>query len=172
MTLTGQPVKQPVHQRGGIFYGWWIVLVCSLFNLVVGGTFFYGFTAFFNPLREEFGWTSAQTALGFSLQRLEGGIAAPVVGFLFDRVGPRKLILFGMIAAGCGLLLMSRVQSLGWFYTAFLVTAVYMPTIGLPGTTGESELPATGKPLLRRDPMRYSQGNWLAGTVARYLSPL
>lgn len=124
MTLTGQPVKQPVHQRGGIFYGWWIVLVCSLFNLVVGGTFFYGFTAFFNPLREEFGWTSAQTALGFSLQRLEGGIAAPVVGFLFDRVGPRKLILFGMIAAGCGLLLMSRVQSLGWFYTAFLVTAV------------------------------------------------
>ncbi|MEE8384557.1 MAG: MFS transporter, partial [Dehalococcoidia bacterium] len=66
----------------------------------------------------------AQTAIGFSLQRLEAGIAAPVVGFLFDRLGPRRLILSGMIVAGSGLILMSRIDSLAGFYAAFLMTAV------------------------------------------------
>ncbi|MFC1978240.1 MFS transporter [Chloroflexota bacterium] len=84
----------------------------------------YGFTAFFDPLRNHFGWTSAQTALGVSLQRLEACIAAPAIGFLFDRIGPRKLILFGMIVAGCGLIYMSRIQSLTGFYVAFLIMAV------------------------------------------------
>ncbi|MFC2016190.1 MFS transporter [Chloroflexota bacterium] len=107
-----------------VFYGWWIVVASTFFNFFVGGTFLYGFTAFFDPLRNHFGWTSAQTALGVSLQRLEGCIAAPAVGFLFDRVGPRKLILFGMIVAGCGLIYMSRIQSLVSFYVASLVMAV------------------------------------------------
>jgi len=112
------------EKKGKLFYGWWIVIACAIQNIFAGGTFFYGFTAFFNPIREQFGWTSAQTALAFSLQRLEGGIAAPLVGYLFDRLGPRKLILFGMIVAGGGLIYMSRIQSLGAFYGAFIVIAV------------------------------------------------
>jgi MFS family permease len=107
-----------------LFYGWWIVAASTFFNFLVGGTFVYGFTALFDPLRSHFGWTSAQTALGFSLQRLEAGIAAPVVGFLFDRIGPRRLILFGMIVAGSGLIYMSQITSLPGFYAAFLITAV------------------------------------------------
>lgn len=107
-----------------IFYGWWIVMASAFFNFLVGGTFVYGFTAIFDPLRNDFGWTSAQMAIGFSLQRLEAGIAAPVVGFLFDRIGPRRLILFGMIVAGAGLIFMSRIHSLAGFYAAFLMTAV------------------------------------------------
>lgn len=107
-----------------VFYGWWIVAASTFFNFFVGGTFLYGFTAFFDPLRNYFSWTSAQTALGISLQRLEACIAAPAVGFLFDRVGPRKLILFGMIVTGCGLIFMSRIQSLTGFYVAFLIMAV------------------------------------------------
>jgi len=116
-------LSEPGKQRARLFYGWWIVLASSFFNLLIGGTFYFGFTAFFNPLRRAFGWTSAQTALGFSLQRLESGIAAPVIGYLFDRMGPRKLILPGMVVAGGGLILMSRVQSLAGYYAAFLITA-------------------------------------------------
>lgn len=110
--------------KGKIFYGWWIVAVSAFFNLIVSGTFLYGFTAFFNPLRQEFGWTSAQTAFGFSLQRFEGGIAGPLVGFIFDRLGPRKLVLYGMAIAGAGMIFMSRINSLTEFYAAFLVTAI------------------------------------------------
>ena len=37
------------------FYGWWIVLATSLIHLWGAGTFFYSFTAFFNPIVNEYG---------------------------------------------------------------------------------------------------------------------
>jgi len=104
-----------------IFYGWWIVLACSLIGLYVSGTVNFGFTAFFEPIREEFGWSYTQISLAASLRGLEMGIFAPVVGFLVDRFGPRKLMLWGTITVGFGLILLSLAQSLATFYGAFLL---------------------------------------------------
>jgi len=103
-----------------IFYGWWIVLACSLIGLYFGAVPF-GFTAFFEPIREEFGWSYTQISLAASLRGLEMGIFAPVVGFLVDRFGPRKLMLWGTITVGFGLILLSLAQSLAMFYGAFLL---------------------------------------------------
>ncbi|MFH1383046.1 MAG: hypothetical protein ABIH70_09190 [Chloroflexota bacterium] len=36
-----------------------MVLAGTLLNFVAGGTLVYGFTVFFNPIRETFGWTAA-----------------------------------------------------------------------------------------------------------------
>ena len=106
-----------------IFYGWWIVLACSLIGFYVGGVIFYGFTAFFEPIREEFGWSYTQISLAASLRGLEMGIFAPLVGFLVDRFGSRKLIFWGTITVGFGLILLSRTQSLAMFYGSFLLIA-------------------------------------------------
>jgi MFS family permease len=48
------------------------------------------------------------------------GIFAPFVGFLVDRWGSRKLMFFGVITVGLGLILLSFTQSLLMFYMAFL----------------------------------------------------
>ena len=106
-----------------IFYGWWIVLACSLIGFYVGGAIFYGFTAFFEPIREEFGWSYTQISFAASLRGLEMGIFAPLVGFLADRFGSRKLIFWGTITVGFGLILLSRTQSLAMFYGSFLLIA-------------------------------------------------
>ncbi len=106
-----------------IFYGWWIVLACSLIGFYVGGAIFYGFTAFFEPIREEFGWSYTQISFAASLRGLEMGIFSPLVGFLADRFGSRKLIFWGTITVGFGLILLSRTQSLAMFYGAFLLIA-------------------------------------------------
>jgi OFA family oxalate/formate antiporter-like MFS transporter len=106
-----------------IFYGWWIVLACSLIGFYVGGAIFYGFTAFFEPIREEFGWSYTQISFAASLRGLEMGIFAPLIGFLVDRFGSRKLILYGTITVGFGLILLSRTQSLAMFYGSFLLIA-------------------------------------------------
>jgi OFA family oxalate/formate antiporter-like MFS transporter len=108
---------------GKIFYGWWIVLACFFIGLYVGGSIFYGFTAFFEPIRREFGWTYTQISLAASLRGLEMGIFAPFVGFLADRFGSRKLILWGTILVGFGLVLLSLTQSLAMFYGSFLIIA-------------------------------------------------
>jgi len=117
-------VDKAVPKKGKIFYGWWIVLICAFLNFFGGGTFFYGFTTFFNPIRVTFGWTAAVTSIAFALQRLEQGILGPVAGFLVDRIGPRKLLLTGWGVVGAGNLLMSRISSLWEFYAAFLIIAM------------------------------------------------
>lgn len=108
---------------GKIFYGWWIVFAGFFISLYVSGVIFYGFTAYFEPLIKEFGWSYTQVSFAASLRGLEMGIFAPFVGFLVDRFGSRKLILCGMILVGLGLILLSSIQSLLMLYVSFLIIA-------------------------------------------------
>jgi MFS family permease len=106
-----------------IFYGWWIVLACFLIGLYVGGIIYFGFTAFFEPIRKEFGWSYTQISLAAGLRGLEMGIFAPLIGFLVDRFGSRALIFGGTLTIGSGLILLSMTQGLVMFYGAFLLLA-------------------------------------------------
>jgi OFA family oxalate/formate antiporter-like MFS transporter len=107
-----------------IYYGWWIVLACFIINLYVGGIIFFSFTAFFEPIQQEFGWSYTQISIATSLRGLEMGIFAPIVGFLVDRFGSRKLLLGGSVIIGIGLLILSFTQSLLMFYLCFLFIAL------------------------------------------------
>lgn len=107
-----------------LYYGWWIVLACFVINLYVGGIIFFSFTAFFEPIQQEFGWSYTQISLATSLRGLEMGIFAPIVGFLVDRFGSRKLLLGGTIVIGIGLVLLSFTHSLLMFYLCFLFIAL------------------------------------------------
>ncbi|HEY31690.1 MAG TPA: MFS transporter [Dehalococcoidia bacterium] len=113
-------------KRRKIFYGWWIVVASTLLNVLAGGTFVYGLSVFFNPIRNTFGWGAAVTSVAFTLGRLESGLLEAVAGLLVDKVGPRKLMLCGWSVVGLGFLMMSNVNSLWLFYGSFLVMAVGM----------------------------------------------
>ena len=107
-----------------IYYGWRVVFACFVINLYVGGIIFFSFTAFFEPIQEEFGWSYTQISLATSLRGLEMGLFAPIVGFLVDRFRSRKLLLGGSVIIGIGLLILSFTQSLLMFYTCFLFIAL------------------------------------------------
>jgi len=107
----------------GLFYGWWVVAACFPIAFYVGGALYYGFTAFFEPIVEEFGWSYTQVSLAASLRGLEMGFFSPLIGFLVDRFGPRKLMVWGTITVGLGLILLSLTQSLALFYAAFMLLA-------------------------------------------------
>lgn len=109
-----------------VFYGWWIVAAAFVIALYIGGVVFYGFTAIFEPIANEFGWSYAQVSVAASLRGLETGLLAPVIGMLVDRWGPRRLLLIGAVATATGLFLLSRVNSLLMFYGAFLLLAIGM----------------------------------------------
>jgi MFS family permease len=106
-----------------IFYGWWIVAACFLISFYVGGVIFYGLTAFLSPLREEFGWSYTQISLASSLRGLEMGVFSPLIGILVDRLGPRRVILWGTITVGLGIMLLAFTRSLAMLYGAFLLLA-------------------------------------------------
>ena len=116
-------MKDLTEKSPRVFYGWWIVGACFLISLYTGGVFILGFTAFFEPIANEFGWSHTQISLAASLRGANMGLLAPLMGFLVDRWGPRRLILGGIILLGFALILLSRVTSLSMFYGTFIIVA-------------------------------------------------
>ena len=114
-----EAVKRLVSRPRGIFYGWWVVAAgTSLYFLGIGSVF-YGFSAFFTPMVAEFGWSRAVTSGAYSLSRLEGGVEGPIIGWLIDKFGARRLIFIGVTLTGVGFMALSRVNSALSLYLIF-----------------------------------------------------
>ncbi len=101
-----------------------------LVGLYVGGIVVYGFTAIFEPIVLEFGWSYAVVSFAASLRGVESGLLEPVVGRLVDHWGPRRLIAFGGLFTTAGLLLLSNTTSLITFYGSFALLAIGMSCCG------------------------------------------
>jgi MFS family permease len=60
------------------------------------------FTVFLLPVSGTFGWDRAQAVSAYSIAALCTGLAAPFVGRLFDRSGPRAVYGVGVVLLGAG----------------------------------------------------------------------
>jgi len=125
-------------KRPRIFYGWWMVGATVLVGLYTGGIIVYGFTAIFEPIIDEFGWSYATVSFAASLRGAESGLLEPVVGRLVDRWGSRRLIFIGGLFTAAGLFLLSATRSLTMFYGAFVLLAVGMSACGPTSLSPES----------------------------------
>ncbi|MFC1986179.1 MFS transporter [Chloroflexota bacterium] len=116
------------QKRAKVFYGWYIVGACFLIALYTAGVTRLGFTAVFEPIANEFGWSYAQISLAASLQSFEFSLLLPIMGLIVDRWGPRRLIFGGGILICMGLILLSRVSFLAMFYGAYTLIAIGVST--------------------------------------------
>jgi MFS family permease len=82
---------------------------------VIGRGLGESFTVFLKPISESFGWDRAQVVSVYSLTALAGGLAAPLVGRLFDRSGPRTVYSLGLALLGGAFLVASHAQALWQF---------------------------------------------------------
>ncbi len=90
-------------------------------GFIRGGLVLYAFGAYFTTLIKEFGWSRASLSGVSSLARLDASLLAPIEGYFVDRLGPRKLMLFGFTLCGIGFMVLSRVNSLIVFYIVFVL---------------------------------------------------
>jgi MFS family permease len=74
------------------------------------------YAAFLLPLEREFGWTRSQVTGVFSVYLLVNGFTAPLVGMVFDRLGPRWVYGAGMGCLGTAFFLAGGLSSLWQFY--------------------------------------------------------
>jgi len=102
-----------------IFYGWYIVAATHLICMIGYATWLYCFGVFFRPMANEFGWSSTATSLAYSLRSVEGGLAAPIVGWAVDKYGPRIVVFIGGLIAGLGFVMMYTINSLLSFYLIY-----------------------------------------------------
>jgi len=108
----------------GVYEGWIVVGSAAFVVLLIGASFFYGFGTIFNEVIDEFGWSVAATSLAFSLRSEVGGIAAPFIGALIDRLGAQRVALGGVVISAIGVLLMSEIEAIWHFYAVMMVIAI------------------------------------------------
>tara|TARA_B100001750_G_scaffold248294_1_gene278110 strand:+ start:3236 stop:4540 length:1305 start_codon:yes stop_codon:yes gene_type:complete len=118
-------------QPNKIFYGWWIALTALAVNAILSGPTYGATGLWIDSLERDFGWARGQLSWAFSLGQLEGSIAAPIVGYLIDRYGGKKIAISGAFVGALGYVLLSATQPFsptdtGWndpliFYLAYLV---------------------------------------------------
>lgn len=104
----------------GLFYGWWMVVVAASVQFLAGGFYGIGFAVYFLPISRDLGLSRTAISLAFSLRSLEGGLDAPLVGYLVDRFGPRLMMLAGAALTGAGFVLLAFTHDFLTFILVFL----------------------------------------------------
>jgi len=116
------------------YYKWWVVASCTIISMCSSGIFVYGFTAFFNPIAEDFQWSYALVSLAYSFRGFETGIAAPIVGIACDKFGPKRILFWGIIVTGLGYTLVAATQNLWSYYLIFIFLSIGMSLCSLVAT--------------------------------------
>ena len=115
------------------FYGYVILALCFV-NMVVMRGVNGAFGVYYLALLEEFSWSRSDGASIASINFVVYALAAPLVGFAFDRLGPRVLMPLGAALVGIGLFLSSFASSLlGLYFSYGLITALGQGALGFVG---------------------------------------
>ena len=105
------------------FYGWFVVMGCSLVALGTAGTQF-SFGVFLQPMTEEFGWSRGTLSLAFGITFMLSGLMRPLAGYLADRYSPKLVVLSGLTLLGIMLLIVPSVRTLAQLYAVFAVMSI------------------------------------------------
>ena len=92
-----------------------VIAICFLLGMISRGLN-DSFTVFLLPLSRDFGWDRATVSSVYSLAALTTGLCAPIAGLLFDRFGPQRLYLIGLVCLGLALLAAGFATALWQFY--------------------------------------------------------
>jgi MFS family permease len=74
------------------------------------------YAVFLLPLERDLGWSRSELTSVYSIYLLVNGCTAPLVGLLFDRLGPRWVYGAGMASLGAAMLLAGNLTQLWQFY--------------------------------------------------------
>jgi MFS family permease len=114
-----------------------VLAACFLLNMFgrgLGDTY----AVFLLPIEREFGWSRSETTGVYAVYLLVHGFTAPLVGLLFDRIGPRWVYGAGMASLGAAFYLAGGLHSLWQFY--LLVGALVGVGVSLNGMVPASAL--------------------------------
>lgn len=108
-------MNQTARLKPRLYYGW-VVVAAAFFVAFVATGSRSGFGAFFNPMREEFGWSFGLISLAATVGMLSIGLLQPFAGWLYDKLGARKIIVVGLVIVGVSTMLLSQT-----FHILFLI---------------------------------------------------
>jgi MFS family permease len=95
--------------------GEWIIVgaICVTMFFIWGAI--NSSAVFFVPVLKHFGWTRAKFSVAMSIGWVTGGATGPLIGWLADRVNPKRMIVVGATITGVLYILLSRATTFGEF---------------------------------------------------------
>ena len=122
--------KDPSSSR--VFYGWYVMAACFLLLFFQSGARF-SFGIMFKPMMAELGWNRASISSVFFLNMVFFALALSVGGKLYDRYGPRWVILVSTVLLAGGFMCTALVRSLWQFYLFYgILTATGIGGASVP----------------------------------------
>jgi predicted MFS family arabinose efflux permease len=108
-------------------YEGWRVAVASSVGVFVSfaSLFVYTFGVFLKPIAAEFSWSREAVSAAFGLAAVSVAIASPLLGYLLDRLHPRRVIVPCLVVFGCAFASLSLLTPHLWhLYTVFVVLGI------------------------------------------------
>jgi MFS family permease len=106
------------------FYGWNVVGATFVMALFTFGLGFYGLTVYVATLQRLHGWSAAAVSAPVTVYYVAGALLTMVVGSVYERFGPRAVVVGGSVAMTIGLIALGVVTRPWQLYPAFLVMAL------------------------------------------------
>ena len=107
-----------------VFQGWKVVAAGAGLQFFQAGFHQQSFGAYVALLAAERGWSKTALSGAAALQSAETAIIGPLVGWLIDRFGERRVIQLGVLIFALGLMGLSQVETLIGFYIASVSIAL------------------------------------------------
>lgn len=106
----------------------WVLVGCVVCQMGLG--FSYVFTTFLKPIVAEFGWTRTAFSGAGGPMLLSMALAAPIVGNLVERFGPRRVLALSTLLLAAALVCFGAMQSLMHFYATSLLFGFALTGLG------------------------------------------
>src|SRR3954469_4823674 len=106
--------------------GWPVLLAATLgCGAGLSSLPFYSLGTFIAPLQQEFGWARGEISAAFLYLTLTLALTAPALGWLLDRIGPRKIAMVAIPCFAAVLFAISRFDGpLTAFHSLFAIAAL------------------------------------------------
>lgn len=108
-------------------YPGWRVAAASAVGVFVSfaSLLVYTFAIFLKPLSQEFGWSREAVSAAFGIAAMTVAVVSPALGYLFDRIEPRRIIVPSLIVFGGAFASLSLLTPHLWhLYAVFFVLGI------------------------------------------------
>jgi predicted MFS family arabinose efflux permease len=113
-------------ERSPHYEGWRVAIASSVGVFVsFASLLVYTFGIFLKPLAEEFGWSRAAVSAAFGIAAMTVAVCSPPLGYLLDRVSPRRILVPCMAVFGCAFASLALLTPHLWhLYAIFFIIGI------------------------------------------------